>query len=489
MFSILHISDLHRSPRDPISNAELLSALVMDRERYVNEDPPIRAPDAVIVSGDIIQGVPLRAPNAAVELANQYGVAEAFLRDVANQFVGGDHSRVVVVPGNHDIDWNVARSAMTLVGVEDAPANLAATLLVDESQYRWNWKTRELYHISDDARYASRLDAYWDFHDRFYAGVAGLLRVNRGADANLFSLCDGRIGVAAFNSCHGNDCFAFHGRIPGHVVAQTNMDLFAPPHAFDLHMAVWHHSVEGPPYRTDYMDVETVRAMIGRGFRLGLYGHQHRAQAAPHQVYLPDRETMGVVSAGSLCAGAEELPPGQHRQYNVIEIADDFQSVKVHVRTMTAGNLFGRTPLMSFGGKSYAALEWELPPDLGGRRATAAVARVRAAVVNAEAQLRGGDPAACIRTLRPHRPKLDDYGRRLLLEAATATPEWNLVIELTEPPASVQDLVTRVSAHVAQRDLGGGRAALDQFARTLNLDAATERDLRARLDVEGAVGQ
>ena len=489
MFSILHISDLHRSPRDPISNAELLSALVMDRERYVNEDPPIRAPDAVIVSGDIIQGVPLRAPNAAAELANQYSSAEAFLREVANQFVAGDRSRVIVVPGNHDIDWNVARSAMSLVGVEDAPSNLAATLFADESQYRWNWKTRELYRISDDARYASRLDAYWEFHDRFYAGVGGLLRVSRGAEANLFSLCDGRIGVAAFNSCHGNDCFAFHGRIPGHVVAQANMDLFAAPNSFDLHVAVWHHSIEGPPYRTDYMDVETVRAMIGRGFRLGLYGHQHRAQAAPHQVHLPDRETMAVVSAGSLCAGAEELPPGQHRQYNVVEVADDFRSARVHVRTMTAGNLFGRTPLMSFGGKSYAGLEWELPPDLGGRRATAAVARVRAAVQNAEAQLRGGDAVGCIQTLRAHRPRLDDYGRRLLLEAATASLDWQFVLELTEPPTSIQDLVTRVSAFVATGDREGGLAALENFARALNLDAATERELPARVDLEAVVAQ
>jgi len=51
------------------------------------------------------------------------------------------------------------------------------------------------------------------------------------------------------------------------------------------------------------MDVEIVRGMIGRGFRLRLYGHQHKAQVTPHQIWLPDRERMAVVSAGSLCAG------------------------------------------------------------------------------------------------------------------------------------------------------------------------------------------
>jgi hypothetical protein len=28
------------------------------RSRYVREDPPIKAPDAIVISGDIIQGVP-----------------------------------------------------------------------------------------------------------------------------------------------------------------------------------------------------------------------------------------------------------------------------------------------------------------------------------------------------------------------------------------------------------------------------------------------
>ena len=40
MFSILHITDLHRAKEDPISNAELLSALISDCDSYTREDPP-----------------------------------------------------------------------------------------------------------------------------------------------------------------------------------------------------------------------------------------------------------------------------------------------------------------------------------------------------------------------------------------------------------------------------------------------------------------
>ena len=85
-FSILHISDLHRSPQDPISNDELISALVGDCARYVHEEPQIAVPEAIVVSGDIIQGVPLGAENYEAILAEQYAVAEEFLMNLYADF-------------------------------------------------------------------------------------------------------------------------------------------------------------------------------------------------------------------------------------------------------------------------------------------------------------------------------------------------------------------------------------------------------------------
>ena len=170
----------------------------------------------------------------------------------------------------------------------------------------------------------------------------------------LFSLCDDRIGVAAYNSCHGNDCFAFHGMIQQGSVARSDLDMNDLGKVYDLRMAVWHHNIEGSPYRTDYMDVDVVRGMIGRGFRLGLHGHQHKAQATAQEIRLPDRERMAIVSAGSLCADVNNLPVGTHRQYNILEIAEDFRSVRIHVRAMTVANLFfSRAVSGIWRGKSY----------------------------------------------------------------------------------------------------------------------------------------
>lgn len=100
-FTIMHLSDLHRSDADPISNIELVSALVSDRVHQAGENPAIPAPDAIIVSGDLVQGLPIGSPHYPKKLREQYEEAEDLLVRLANKFLGGDRSRLIVVPGNH----------------------------------------------------------------------------------------------------------------------------------------------------------------------------------------------------------------------------------------------------------------------------------------------------------------------------------------------------------------------------------------------------
>lgn len=190
MFSILHITDLHRVNADPISNSELISALVSDRERYVHETPAIAAPRAIVVSGDIIQGVSLGAANFAHELEAQYNTAYDFLAELADRFVDGDRAKVVIVPGNHDIDWNTALASMDIVEEKNFPSGLPRILHEPDSRYRWDWKTRRLYIVRDADAYRQRFAAFWRFFDRFYLNVTELLRVSSWSDANLSAQCD-----------------------------------------------------------------------------------------------------------------------------------------------------------------------------------------------------------------------------------------------------------------------------------------------------------
>ena len=488
-FSVLHISDLHRSPQDPISNEELISALVSDRDRYTREDPAIPAPEAIVVSGDIIRGVGLGAAGYEAALASQYEVAAAFLDELVRRFLGGDRSRVVIVPGNHDVDWNTAFAAMTPVEEKDIPPNLEDALFRESSEFRWNWKTRTLYRITDPALYERRLAAFWQFFHSFYDGVPGLLKVQVGADANLFSLCDGRIGVAGFNSCHGNDCFERRGMVRKEAVARSHLELSDTGALFDLRMGVWHHSIDGPPHRTDYMDVDVVRGMIGRGFRVGLYGHQHRTQVAPHQVWLPDRERMAVVSAGSLCAGPRDLPTGTYRQYNILEIAPDFLSVRVHVREMSVANLFSRGTFPEFGGASVAELDWEPLRNPVGGRVNIGLRRRRAAIEEAEGLFKTGLSASAVAVLRPLDLPPGSYERDLFLNAAVAAVDWPAVLAVTNPPRSIQELVQRVDACTRTDDFGGALASLDNFSAPLGMPPPLEAELRQRVAVIQGIKQ
>ena len=79
MFSILHISDLHRSSEEPVDNDSLLAALLADRDRYAGETPRIPPPSAIVVSGDLIQGARIDAPNWQQSIKDQYAVADNFL--------------------------------------------------------------------------------------------------------------------------------------------------------------------------------------------------------------------------------------------------------------------------------------------------------------------------------------------------------------------------------------------------------------------------
>ena len=85
MFTILHISDLHRSSRDPIANDTLVAALLADRDRYVIETPEIPYPNAIVVSGDLIHGASLGA-DYRTEIGQQYEAYDLLVSCLRNAF-------------------------------------------------------------------------------------------------------------------------------------------------------------------------------------------------------------------------------------------------------------------------------------------------------------------------------------------------------------------------------------------------------------------
>jgi hypothetical protein len=481
MYSVLHISDLHRSPSDPISNDELLSTLLADRDKYVREDPPIAPPEAIVISGDLVQGVPMdMEPTAAAdELRSQYASALEFVSRLTASLVNGQRARVILVPGNHDVAWGIAKSAMTRV---DDQSDLSPDAFGPETDLRWSWSDRCIYRIVDREAYEKRFAPYREFIKEFYDGVVLAYPLETESYFQLFELFDGRVGVAGFNSCSGNDCFSSQGAIPEQALAQAHLGLRDKEAGYDLLVAVWHHNVEGAPHTSDYMDVSAVYRMIGKGFRLGLHGHQHRSEMMQRYIHLPEQAPMAVVSAGSLCAGRRELPIGVNRQYNILELNEELAAARVHVREMAIATVFGQGRRTEFGGKSFVDLDWG-----NARLQSARLARERDAVLQAERHLRQGDFSSAVTALESLDPEPDTYARSLLLQALIEGKLWKEAIRILDPPRSVADLTLLVRAAAEMSDFDGAGSLLSEHGPRVGMSAPALEDLHELIRAKKAL--
>ena len=439
--------------------------------RWPREDPVVPVPQAIVVSGDLVRGVRLGESNVDAQLDAQYNDAMDFLVRLTDQVLGGDRGKVVLVPGNHDVDWNCARSAMELVDDAMIPLDLKATSFGPDSNLRWDWRERRVYQIVDRPKYEQRFDRFAQLFNDFYGPSA---TYNPTQYFHAFELQGGRIGVAGFNSAFGNDCFAFHGAIPEEAVAAAHMEL--ADRGYDLLIGVWHHNVEGAPYSSDYMDIDTIYRLISKGFRLGLHGHQHRAQTGQRSVRLPEQEPIALIGAGSLCAGSRELPPGVNRQYNVVVLADDYSSVRVHIREVAVSTIFAAARRPEFGGNSYVDIEMPKPDQTG-----AASIRDTAVLLRAEEALHAERYREVVSLLTPVIRPPDSFADGLLVEALRKGRLWNDVDTALAVPASQGHLALRVEAAIESGSPDAADLILDQYANAVGLSTAIERDLRNRI--------
>jgi predicted MPP superfamily phosphohydrolase len=170
--SLLHISDLDRDPANAIGNVALLDSLDNDRGRYlIDQENPVRSPDLIIVSGDIVQGVSRGTSDPETALKQQYDEALAFMNELAYRFLNGDRQRVVLVPGNHDVSAHHFFGSLKRVDIAtNRKKDLVTQLFSSNSTLRWSWSDFELYEVADATMYTARLSAFAEFYKEFYQG-------------------------------------------------------------------------------------------------------------------------------------------------------------------------------------------------------------------------------------------------------------------------------------------------------------------------------
>jgi 3',5'-cyclic AMP phosphodiesterase CpdA len=136
---ILHISDLHRTPEDKIENLDLWNTLYDDiwygykntNKVLTDKEPPLPdlpqdKIDIVIVSGDLTH-------EAATA---EYDEVKDFLNHIVDSFLNKDRSRLVLVPGNHDVAWGSSEQAYEKVSDDSEYAKHVKQAFDHDGTYR-----------------------------------------------------------------------------------------------------------------------------------------------------------------------------------------------------------------------------------------------------------------------------------------------------------------------------------------------------------------
>ena len=470
MPSLLHISDLHRTSEPRLNNDELFAAIASDATRWNGEGIP--SPDLVVVSGDLIQGSNINTPDPDSEITAQYVEAGDFLRRLATEFVDSDRSRVVIVPGNHDVHWGRARSAMSPLAT--CPSGIASKALNPDAKVRWDWRDRKAYEINDNDLYDSRFDHFRQFQADFYAGINPSPLSRDDGDHVFFEYPSLGLVVIGFASWHGNDCFCHVGEIDS-ISLTSSRKLIADSDA-PVAVAVWHHSIVGGPRAADYMDQRVIHRLIDFGLSVGLHGHQHYPGAAPFELRLPNLTSMAVVGAGSLAVGDSELPMGERRQFNIVVIDPNRKSITIHVRAMSSGGVFTGSHRDDFGGNTFIKLN--LPSSPARRKLPTSTQRLDEAMTAVTVE----HYEKALALLPELSPSHSHEKRQIEIRALDGLERRDELIELLDPPQNADEAVKVISLLLDARrfDEAAGRLS----AASAFLESSLLKDLAERINAK-----
>lgn len=327
-YSILHISDIHKAPG--VEYASLFQSMRRDFE-YYTENECILAPSFVVVSGDLIQGA-----YTDDEIRQQYDNVALFLSDICHFFLKGDRKRLIIVPGNHDVNRNTTMASM--IPATKKYECCLHSFFSGATDLRWNWKDCQFYEIMDPAIYNSRFSQFVEFYNKFYDGIR---QYPNNPEEKAFVVIDNiyEICFSCFNSCHCLDHLCDTGSITEEALNSVCKELTDCYNAGYLNIAVWHHHFYGRPMETNYIDRAFLNNLLSCNIQMGLYGHQHYTQVAEEYSDLllqKDKLTQRLllISSGTLFGGEKVLSANCRRQYNIIEIekGNGYAAVDINIR-------------------------------------------------------------------------------------------------------------------------------------------------------------
>lgn len=328
-FSILHISDIHKI--EDVTYQSLLNSIKKDMASWNNEG--IQKPRFIVISGDLIQGA-----KTDEEIKKQYQEVTWLLEELTNLILDGHKERLVMVPGNHDVNWYRSDKSMEASDEKDADKDYDTYFAPILTDVRWDWKKRKYFKIKDYSIYNSRFELFANFYNNFYQGIY-TFPTEAVKEANLIYFEQEKIAFACFNSNYKLDHLNHSGSIDEDAITNISDNLEELYEKGYLLVGVWHHNYYGEPRQMDYMDKSIFAPMLAYKIRMGLFGHQHIAQVAEEYANMEEPEEsrkenkLLLISSGTLFGFEKVLRPGQKRQYNIIEIEMGYGVADVAINT------------------------------------------------------------------------------------------------------------------------------------------------------------
>ena len=279
---ILHLSDIHRGMNPPTSNPSLWGHLrddigrtyAEDNARLTEAEPDLGTPDLIIITGDLTQ----RAQPAEYDLAGE------FLEKIA-MLVGNDHNRIIIVPGNHDVNWKLSKQAFVPATQKEFEEQPLFEEPYRQTVKRVNGKRAFWQHAywrkKNEAAYALRFKPFKDFFDCFYAATSP--RHTYSLDrSKMYTIHDlsSTLGliVVGFNTCDEVDHLDRRAFINTDAIYQAEADpAFRRQEKWPLRIAAFHHNIRAINRQEDFLDPKYLQILQRHGFDLCLHGHAHLA--------------------------------------------------------------------------------------------------------------------------------------------------------------------------------------------------------------------
>ena len=324
---ILHLSDLHIYDDSPLEKHWSQADEKLNGQKF----------DFIVVSGD------LTAYSTMDEYTRVYRfftetLVEKYLK--ADEKGQKDRSRLVVVPGNHDVCWDLARGTFTRIDVDHDAWNGARKKVSDPSSaYRIKVEKEsdhyELLKISNPADYSKRFDHFETFYTNFYGEDSfklpskpmRLTSLKADDDYSLHVFEQEGVIFVGLNSCFMNDCYSQVASFNEEAIGRAKSDIENIKRHTDKEMmliGVWHHGLASSKGNHDYLDLRDLRDIRQLGLQLGLHGHNHEIQ----RKLIDDLNiNVLVLGAGSLTADRIHKPDGIRNGFTVLNIENSYVQV------------------------------------------------------------------------------------------------------------------------------------------------------------------